>query len=464
MDGVVANRGAAPLPGNWLRERDAYARGTLAAASRAIGARAGIIKQVSDRLVEPDDPRVFHAVTSLTNTARLYGTTASAGTGNSGVGLTRDLAMASAIGETIERYCCAIYDGQSLVRASYGDLTRAGLNAVAPGAFALYAESQYRRPGFIHHPLTEGAVVNWTWGYSLIHGAPVLVPACLVYVPYRYEDPGDLIAFGVTTGLCCARSRPEALLGGLYEVIERDAIIIMWMNRLPCPRISPSSGSWLPRVFQERFAPCNLRVSLNDITTDLPIPVVFALLIDEDNDGLAVVAGASAHFDPQAAALKALLEAAQGRRWLKLMHERSGPRHYRDDFGDVVSFDDHVRLFGSLQSLAYVDFLAARPEERDVLSLASLGATGTEADLQRCLDLLAANGMDAIAVEVTQPDVAELGFRVMKVLVPGLVDINADHNYPFLGGERLYTVPHKLGFVDHVVQEIELNPIPHPFP
>lgn len=450
------------LPSSWLHERNKTACTTLAATSRAIGERTGIIKHLSDRTIEPDDPRLFHAVTSVTNTSRLY---QNAGpTGNSGAGLTRELAMASAIGETLERYCCAIYDARDLVVSSYADLQRQGMTAVAPHALALYADSQYQRPDFILRRFTEDREISWVPGFSLIHKKVVLVPACLVYVPYKYEHPGDLIAFGVTTGLCCAHSPSEAILGGLYEVVERDAIMIMWMNRLPCPRIIIPPDSCLSVVLQERFIPSGLRFSLNDITTDLPVPVVFAFLIDEHNEGLAIVAGASANMNPEAAALKALIEAAQGRRWLKLMKRNNASPRYRKDFSDVVNFDDHVALFASLSSIPYIDFLVTSPAERDLFAVNSCITADREQSLNKCLEAFAAKDLDVIVVNVTQPDVEELGFSVVKVLVPGLVDINADHNYPLLGGKRLYTVPWILGFTDHEVQENELNPIPHPFP
>jgi ribosomal protein S12 methylthiotransferase accessory factor len=434
----------------------------VAAASRAIGARAGIIKHISNRMIEADDPRMFQAVTSATDTARLYGTEGSPA--NSGAGLTWELALASAIGETIERYCCASYDERSLPVSNYRELQRAGVKAIHPEALPLYSESQYRRPGFIHHRFTEDVVVTWTRGYSLIRKEEVWVPACLVYVPFRCKNPGDDIAFGVTTGLSCARSRLEAILGGLYEAVERDAIMIMWMNRLPCPSIVLDSGLWLPAIVKERFAPSGLSCYLNDITTDLSIPTMFALIVDNCHDGLAVVAGAAANLDTEAAALKALTEAAQGRPWLKWMNKHYGIHRFREDFSDVITFDDHVRLYGSAASTSHVRFLIDQPAKRDIGSVHGVGSKSPEQDLKWCLDTLAAKGLDVIIVDVTQPDVEGLGFSVVKVLIPQLADINADHHYPLLGKKRLYTVPRLLGFTEQDTEEADLNPIPHPFP
>lgn len=448
----------------YVGERDRAARESIACASRGVGGRTGVIGYVSERTIEPDDPRLFHAITSVTNVGRLYYDEDDlASVGNSGAGLTRDIAIASAIGEALERYCCAIYDEREFTLCSFAELDKRSINATPPCRFALYSSSQYKQNGFIPHPFTEDVKVNWAQGYSLMQRAAILVPAALVYVPYRYRNTCDLIGFGVTTGLCCARSQTAAILGALYEVIERDAIMIMWMNQLPCPRINPRSGSWLEGILRTRFVPSGLKLHLNDITTDIPVPTMFALIIDDQNDGLAVAAGASTNLNPEVAAVKALVEAAQGRRWLKVMKKRDVEPRYREDFSDVIAFDDHVRLFASLTSIPYVHFLIHSSSEMDCPCAAIHGDRNDEEDLSTCLGALASLGLDAIIVDVTQPDIKDLGFCVMRVLVPGLIDINADHNYPRLGGERLYSVPGRLGFIG-CDQEARLTRIPHPFP
>jgi ribosomal protein S12 methylthiotransferase accessory factor len=421
----------------------------------------GIIKHVSEPLIDSDEPRLFHAATTSTNAARLYGRPeACTSRGSTGAGVTREIAVASAIGETLERYCSAIYDPRELVVSSYERLERSSVAAVAPDRFALYSQAQYEQPDFIFEPFTRCREISWTEGYSLVHQEPVLVPACLTYVPFRYDYPGDLIAFGVSTGLCCRPSVVEAILGGLYEAVERDAIMYMWMNRVPSAQIDHHVGGLLPAILRERFAPSGLRVHIFDISTDLPIPVVFALLIDDRNEGLAVAAGASAHLDSEAAAIKALVEAAQVRRWLKSM---APPHHaYRDDFADVVTFEDHVRLFASLRSVAFLDFLIASPPTASIDAVRTMGATSPKDDLERCVAAIAAKGFDVIVVDLTQADVAELGLRVVKVIVPGLVDINADHNYRPLGAARLYRDHDAPASNDGASRPS--NPVPHPFP
>jgi ribosomal protein S12 methylthiotransferase accessory factor len=59
--------------------------------------------------------------------------------------------------------------------------------------------------------------------------------------------------------------------------------------------------------------------------------------------------------------------------------------------------------------------------------------------------------------------VAETGFRVVKVFIPGMQQIEGDHTHRLLGGRRLFEVPRRLGYpaAAHIA---ELNPDPHPYP
>ena len=68
------------------------------------------------------------------------------------------------------------------------------------------------------------------------------------------------------------------------------------------------------------------------------------------------------------------------------------------------------------------------------------------------------------AVDVTSPDVAELGLVVTKVVAPELCALDVVHGARFLGGRRLYEAAAALGLRAGVVDGDDINPDPHPFP
>ena len=66
--------------------------------------------------------------------------------------------------------------------------------------------------------------------------------------------------------------------------------------------------------------------------------------------------------------------------------------------------------------------------------------------------------------DLTTRDVASAGFRVARVIIPGLQPLHGDHNFRFLGGERLYQAPRLMGLREADTTEEDINPWPHPFP
>ena len=76
------------------------------------------------------------------------------------------------------------------------------------------------------------------------------------------------------------------------------------------------------------------------------------------------------------------------------------------------------------------------------------------------LQILKEKKQEILCVDITLPDMRELGFIVLRVLAPGLVP-NSVTAWPYLGNPRLYEVPKKLGFPQK--EESELCPAPMPY-
>ncbi|WP_322752535.1 hypothetical protein [Frankia sp. Cas3] len=80
---------------------------------------------------------------------------------------------------------------------------------------------------------------------------------------------------------------------------------------------------------------------------------------------------------------------------------------------------------------------------------------------QHYLDILAKRNLRAVSVDVTTSDVRAAGLAVVRVIVPGLY-CNPPAAFPYLGGDRLYTVPTELGWVTENLTEDTLYPYPIP--
>jgi ribosomal protein S12 methylthiotransferase accessory factor len=139
-------------------------------------------------------------------------------------------------------------------------------------------------------------------------------------------------------------------------------------------------------------------------------------------------------------------------------------RTYGPAGGGVVTFEDHIRYYADPQRAAAADFLVASPERVSVADVPPLeGKTAGERIETLCARVVTA-GSSAYAVDVTSPDVAELGLAVAKVVAPELCALDVDHDARFLGARRLYRGAAELGLAPAALADGAVNPEPHPFP
>lgn len=427
---------------------------------RCVSYKTGIIRAVLEQSLQQDDPLVFSFGTIMPDTSCYSPHRCSERMG--GAGLTRDEALAATIGEALERYCSNFYNREEFIVSSYEGLSH---KAVAPRDFILFSEQQYAEAAFPFQPFTETSRVAWTWSDSLVHGTPTLVPACFAYLPYTFLKGEAIIGPSISTGLACASTLEEAILSGIYECIERDAFTIMWLNRLAMPVVDITDAD-VPagRLFREKFALSHIKYCVCDITSDLGIPTFYTLAIGDSTLGRLVCVGSASRLEAQMAIQKTLVETAQARPYLRYVLRKKGDWQCGDAFSNVQSFDDHARLYSSMPELIPKVQFVEQPPTRFLGRLPNRSTETITGDIEICVSALASKGFDVLVVDLTTRDVAAMGFRVVRVLIPGLQPLHGDHRFRFLGGKRLYQVPRTLGYTEQDTTEQQLWPWPHPFP
>ena len=58
---------------------------------------------------------------------------------------------------------------------------------------------------------------------------------------YEVQSPAEFIFPITSNGLAAGPTLAEAVLRAAFEVLERDATMIAWLNQLPCTRVDPLS-------------------------------------------------------------------------------------------------------------------------------------------------------------------------------------------------------------------------------
>lgn len=432
---------------------------TIKKARNLIHHQVGVIPFLQELQVDPTDPPLFYLLSRKSDVA-WPGATSLRNSGTAA--LTRERALAAAIGESVERYCAAIYDDSSLVLELYRDIAS---DALDPRTFPLGSEAEYQHLDCPLRHFSDDTPLAWVHGEILGSERRILVPACMVYLAYPYLDRTDYIFQPFSTGLACGNTLEEAILRALYEVIERDAFTITWLNRLPVPAIDLADlqGSEISALLQKLTAWGN-QVQLHDITTDVQIPTILALSINTSGKSPAFTVATATRLNPEEAALKSLEELAMTRLYAKQLTRAHPTFKHSQDYRDITELDQHVLLYTQPDMLPTVTFLTSPATKRYLQDIPNHSNADIAEDIRFCLQQLHMHGLEAIVVDLTSPDIAAIGLHVVRILVPGMQPLNADHRMRYLGGRRLYEVPRVLGYTNCDTTEAQLNPYPHPFP
>lgn len=434
--------------------------GALVKLRRLVSPHTGLVQLPRRLLASPTDGRLIRAACEVVDDECLLGRSlAHLDGGGGGSGATWEQSLAAALGEVAERYAATFVPSHALVTATAEELGEA---AVEPRRFALFHPAQYGC-GFPFEPFTRSTRLRFARGFSLVDGRPAYLPAQLVYLGRPDAAAEPLVGYSTSNGLACGASREEAVLSGLLELVERDAFMITWYARLSLPQLDWGGSARLRELDDAFFAGTGGSYRVVDLSAFLDVPVVLAVVRGEGRLP-AVSVGAAAAASVEEAWLKALGEAFAVRIWGEFLLHEQPDRRFEPGFGDIETFADHVHLFARREHAFRADFLTASRERRAVAEVPRLEGERPLERIRALVARLAARGMEAYAVDVTSPDIAEAGLAVVKVVVPELCPLDVHQHARYLGAPRLRRVPLELGLRQAELELAELNPDPHPFP
>jgi bacteriocin biosynthesis cyclodehydratase domain-containing protein len=369
--------------------------------------------------------------------------------GAAGKGATDVQARASCLAEAVERYSCCFTGDVPRRIARLGELDAPML---APGELMLFSDAQYAarehfnagRTGFNWVPQRFDATrsIEWTPAWSLTHDRRVWLPTAYCFFGYRTPLDHDFCRAD-SNGCASGNTLEEAIMQGLFELIERDACAIWWYNRVARPEIDLASCN--DRFVDEMVAFYQARgrslVAL-DLTSDLGVPTVMAVSW-RLGTGDRIHMGLGCHVDARVAASRAVAE----------INQIAGAMEFSDVAASVPAHDRDQEQWLANETIDRQSHLApAAGPARRIGDLASVVHDDIRDDVQGLVDRLAGRGLETIVFDHTRPDV---GFPVARVVVPGL-----RHFWARLAPGRLYDVPGAQGWMQRRLGESELNPIP----
>jgi ribosomal protein S12 methylthiotransferase accessory factor len=276
--------------------------------------------------------------------------------------------------------------------------------------------------------------------------------------------PGEVqIAYTTSSGLACGPTLEEALLAGVLEQIERDAVMLAWYDRLSLPLLDWSRDPELVTVDERYFAPTGLRYSAVDLSVFFSVPTVLGVVHGAPGVLGALGVGAASAPTVAAAWRKALAEAFAVQRWVR-DHAFERPDDADRPPDEIQSFDGHTVFYARPDRAERAAFLDRSFERRDTRDVTPLEGSNVLEQIEAVCARLARRRVTAYAVDVTTPDVRSAGFRVVRVMAPELCQLDVFDRARFLGGTRLYEAAYEAGLVPCLLTIDELNADPHPFP
>jgi ribosomal protein S12 methylthiotransferase accessory factor len=296
----------------------------------------------------------------------------------------------------------------------------------------------------------------------------VLVPEQLAYygVP-RGAASGARFVSESSNGCAIGGSIEEAVLHGLFEVIERDAFLANWYSGRPVPRVDPSGiEDELSRALLAQCGAHGFEVEILDIRAGLPTPVFAVSLRNRERDdqpALAVAAGA--HMDPLRALQGALVEtvsalAIRDSAKAAARLERGRELLARPELVQVMA--DHTEQCWPVEAIGTRDF--TRSSGPDLNWHSAFGAAaGVEGSVATLLAELTGEVMaiahDVVVVDQSFEPFRGAGLRCVKVFAPGLLPMTFGHQYRRISEERLRALA-----PDSAAGPAAAGFLPHPFP
>lgn len=315
-----------------------------------------------------------------------------------GKGMTVPQSKASATMEAVERYCGQGFPHNKIIKASYEEVAEF---AIPPSAFKV----PYLPPKCEHcgdkdwgcFPELDKVCQEWSWGYSLVNKKPVLVPSSLVFYPYISKDNVSFI-FNDTGGLSAGNTIEEAVLQGIAEVIERDALYYAFnmenLQAMPLVNFKNTKNKFIQKFITEVLPPESIFVFLiENKGLSLNIASFAAFVCYKIGEQRWYFGGSGTNLNPEIALMRALTEMEQQKIRQKIFREFDRTtliKHQESKNGNTIKLEE----------------------------LPNQSTGNIRTDIELYLDRLAENSTDVIVVDLTHPDI---GIPVVRVLIPKLI-------------------------------------------
>lgn len=395
-----------------------------------------------------------------------------------GKGFELSSSFLSGLGESIERMAgtfAFLKEDLDICSGSYSSLQQAGRNAIAPEALPLFADEQYALPDFFFQPFTRDTVFNWIKGRRLISQEDIWIPLQLVLFFYIPSIDESRIGYSSSPGMASHIDEALAIVAGVTELVERDALMVSWYADIPLRRVEvdrPLSSKKANRnleYIKSLFGDVNFW--LHDVGFP-KLPCISGNQVVPYYNKFAYQAGAAVALDGEETFIQALIEYGQSELQLKYAmlapqrHPMKGVQMLFDappdkPLAEMRTFLETLGYYGHAENAGRLEAFFSSNDTTTISELPKVKFKHSEEQLEYLKEILQQYDIDPIIIDCTPEQMSQV--KVVKVFIPELVQPHVSA-YPYLGHPRIYELPMKMGLRDKPLTFKELKPGPVPFP
>lgn len=416
-------------------------------------------EKLMSRLAEEKIVKKYSAPRPIPGWPRVSSFLLELSTGILASGYARDIEAAAtkAFAETLERHAYTAFGNKEFIVGSWNEL--ASQNAVDPKRFASFSPTQLGRPEYASYKFDEGSKFQWTKALSLLDKKEHLVPAQLVYLRYSYLS-GEPIIRGQTSSGGAAGNSPEmAAHNAVCELIERDALMIHWLNKISPPRLDLNfyHNSDIDFLISQ-YKKYDIDFAVLDITTDLDIPVALTAVRGKTLGRPVIFVSPRADLDIETAIIATLTDGLRAGYWSEVSEEQR--QKARDKYPRLENIEERRWHWTDLNMGSEADFLFAGKQMR--IRENKFAGADIKTKLGHIKRLLKEWGLECFLADITTPIAREFGVTVLRALIPEIYPLYLNETQKYLGIRRLFETPVKMGVFGSPKKEEEMNQIPHP--
>lgn len=337
--------------------------------------------------------------------------------GAAGSSIYLEESLTSCIGEAFERYCASnffLLENPYMRKVDYSkNYTRCINEENAPQSF--------KQNGITCE--IEHSKVKY-----LIDDQDDFLPYELVHIGYLKKEVSKLFASPISTGCAFYTDKVNAIKRGLFEVIERDALMNWWYLSKERTKeiITNEITSFDIHERLLRIQSKGLEIKLFEISYIEGFPVVFCMI--KSNHFPYFSCGASCNNDIEHAIIKSIDEAVS----IRSMSIWMGPREVdTNNFNWIQNLEDHMSLYANWKNSSVINQIFELKTEKINLDKYSKIKISNMEDMRNIAYKFKDKGYDIYYKDLTMPELIKLGV-VCKVIIPQMTPLSQAYHSRWL--------------------------------